>query len=478
MRSCDDSCDRRRRAAVVVTRHKAAPHPERRTMASTSSAVALPGVEDKLLALLRAELTGEEQRMFVEGFAAYLTHDARRDFVVDLDGSREWLGFSTKANAKKAVVKHLKEGTHFKVLLIQVDEQNGRGGHNKEQVLLTVHGFKQLCMAANTDKARKVRDYYIAMEEVMFEYTKRKMELQAAALAIHAAEASEAKQHAEDAKQQAEDAKQIAASQAVELERYRSKTYEEVPKLEEAYVFKDFAHLHVDIFKTGIAGTATSDSKKREQNLNTALAAGGKMINVIKAHSAAVAEKVWQVTLKRYHYHGEHYQCRLEHLVNTMDAVCTMVDTLSSTYEHITRGEMLAHLVAKLTAVMGASDQGAPPTDGASVVDDEVVKTVPYEHQFMKHLVLTTRMQVGDAVVKLKLDDMFQSFQTWMKDAHKAVSYETTTIKFGHKLTQLVRNEDKSTGFVGLTKKREGKGVFYKLDIAALANELAEEMRG
>ncbi len=29
-----------------------------------------------------------------------------------------------------------------------------RGGHNKEEIILTVHGFKQLCMAANTDKAR------------------------------------------------------------------------------------------------------------------------------------------------------------------------------------------------------------------------------------------------------------------------------------------------------------------------------------
>ena len=102
--------------------------------------------------------------MFVEGFAAYLKHDARRDFVVDLDGSREWLGFSSKGNAKKAVVKHLKEGTHNTASLIQLDKRDG--GQNKEQVLLTVHGFKQLCMVANTDKARKVRDYYIAMEEV------------------------------------------------------------------------------------------------------------------------------------------------------------------------------------------------------------------------------------------------------------------------------------------------------------------------
>jgi hypothetical protein len=51
------------------------------------------------------------------------------------------------------------------ILLLRSEEQNSdpRRGHNKEEILLTVHGFKQLCMAANTDKARRVRDYYISM---------------------------------------------------------------------------------------------------------------------------------------------------------------------------------------------------------------------------------------------------------------------------------------------------------------------------
>ena len=41
------------------------------------------------------------------------------------------------------------------------------GGRPSQHIIMTEHGFEQLCMAANTDKARRVRDYYIAMEEVM-----------------------------------------------------------------------------------------------------------------------------------------------------------------------------------------------------------------------------------------------------------------------------------------------------------------------
>ena len=321
-------------------------------MASPSSAVALPGVEDELLAMLRAELTGEEQCMFVDGFAAYLKHDARRDFVIDLDGSREWLGFSTKANAKKAVVKHLKEGVHF----IHVDECTEVSLDRTKNVLLTVHGFKQLCMAANTDKARKVRDYYIAMEEVMFEYTRCKMTQHEAALAM-------ATQQLAIKDTEASEAKQLAATQAAELERYRAKTYEEVPKLDKCYVHKEASELDSDRHKIGKA----IDETKREATFSTALAQGGKMLHAVDTHNAVIVEKVIQVVMKRYHYVKEHYQCRTEHSINMIDAVCTMIDTLASCYEHITREDMFGHLVDNIMAKVDDDGLGEPVSDD----DDE-----------------------------------------------------------------------------------------------------------
>ena len=48
-----------------------------------------------------------------------------------------------------------------------------------------------MCLALCTDKARKVRDYYIAMEEVMFDYTRCKMAVKDAE---HAAELAAATQ--------------------------------------------------------------------------------------------------------------------------------------------------------------------------------------------------------------------------------------------------------------------------------------------
>ncbi|PNG85898.1 hypothetical protein TSOC_015326, partial [Tetrabaena socialis] len=134
---------------------------------------------NELLDILRSELTGHEQQLFITGFAAYLQYDSRKDFVINLDEVYTWLGFTRKDSVKKLYTKHLTENVHYQVfrqlaenplggqfLLRPKAEQKDehRGGSNKEHILMTIHGFKQLCMAANTDKGRRVREYYISME--------------------------------------------------------------------------------------------------------------------------------------------------------------------------------------------------------------------------------------------------------------------------------------------------------------------------
>lgn len=58
----------------------------------------------------------------------------------------------------------LKENRHF-ALLPQKGEQTGRGGHNRTDYILTLHGAMHVAMASNTDKAYEVRDYFIECEE-------------------------------------------------------------------------------------------------------------------------------------------------------------------------------------------------------------------------------------------------------------------------------------------------------------------------
>jgi hypothetical protein len=136
-------------------------------MATTSVATDHLQGDDELLVLLKSELGGVEQQLFVDGFRAYMQYDARKDFVVILDNVYEWLGFTRKDSAKKVVHKHLTDGVHFTTEVSasrQLAECTEDTLDRTQTVVMTVHGFKQLCMVANTDKSRRIRDYYIAME--------------------------------------------------------------------------------------------------------------------------------------------------------------------------------------------------------------------------------------------------------------------------------------------------------------------------
>ena len=147
----------------------------------------LATTEDRLLALLKAKLTGEEQQQFIAGFSRFLNNNPITDFVVDFDFAVEWLGISTKGNAKRILVGCLIEGEDYESTAVQpsnllianegqVPNQVGRNlggaGLNKETIMLTVNGFKTFCMAAGTEKAKRVRLYYVAIEGVMFEVTR------------------------------------------------------------------------------------------------------------------------------------------------------------------------------------------------------------------------------------------------------------------------------------------------------------------
>ena len=62
----------------------------------------------------------------------------------------------------------------YKFLLYQQVKQTNqtKGGHNKETFMLNVETFKKFCLKAGTKKADEIHDYFIKLENIMFEITK------------------------------------------------------------------------------------------------------------------------------------------------------------------------------------------------------------------------------------------------------------------------------------------------------------------
>jgi len=128
--------------------------------------------QGKLLNKIKESFTDNQQQMFVASFYCYLNCNKNTDFIIDLDKVWGWMGFSHKDKAKRLLEKSFTLDIDYKCLLTPKGEQKkgtGRGGHNKEIIMMTVKTFKSLCLKADTKKADEIHEYYMKLEEILQE---------------------------------------------------------------------------------------------------------------------------------------------------------------------------------------------------------------------------------------------------------------------------------------------------------------------
>jgi len=127
-------------------------------------------VPEQFISFIKENLDNDELLIFANSFFMYLKYDQTNDFVIDFDNVWKFIGFSTKANSKKLLNKHLQENIDYKIVFIQLDENLKLGGRPNETIMLNVRAFKKLCLKANTSKSDEIHDYYIKLEELNFKY--------------------------------------------------------------------------------------------------------------------------------------------------------------------------------------------------------------------------------------------------------------------------------------------------------------------
>jgi hypothetical protein len=115
---------------------------------------------------LRNALPSAEYQLFIDHFHMYLMAKPG-DLVVDLDDVREWIGYAYKHHAKRDIIKNI-DTTNYSIT--KNVRGGGRGGHNMEKIMLSVRGFKQLCLLAGTTKGIGVRNYYNDMVSALLPY--------------------------------------------------------------------------------------------------------------------------------------------------------------------------------------------------------------------------------------------------------------------------------------------------------------------
>ncbi len=133
---------------------------------------------NKFIEKIKTSFNDNQQNLFVGSFYCYLNYTSKNDFVINFDDVWKWLGYTRKDSAKKLLDKHFIKDIDYKEFVNdsfppptcggkQNDET--RGGSNKEIIMLNIKTFKKLCLKANTDKADQIHEYFIKLEEVLQE---------------------------------------------------------------------------------------------------------------------------------------------------------------------------------------------------------------------------------------------------------------------------------------------------------------------
>jgi hypothetical protein len=161
--------------------------------------------------------------------------------------------------------------------------------------------------------------------------------------------------------------RQIEAAEA-ELVHLKTKTYEEIPKMDNVYVCKEAAQVGTDVHKIGKA----INPKVREATFNTGSAQGCRMIYTRPTHNAKLVEDIMRDVMKRYHIGGlggtEHYNNNTDHSIDVIDIACVMTDTLASSFEYMKRCELINVIINKLQDELAPRTSG---TSGARVLDND-----------------------------------------------------------------------------------------------------------
>jgi len=128
----------------------------------------------KLIDKVKQTFTIFEQQLFSILFYEHVNNYSKTDFIIDIDNIWEWIGFGQKANAKRLLEKNFNINIDYKIFNSPPNESKTekRGGHNKELILLNIDTFKRFCLKAGTKKTDEIHEYFIKLENIMFEVIK------------------------------------------------------------------------------------------------------------------------------------------------------------------------------------------------------------------------------------------------------------------------------------------------------------------
>ena len=135
------------------------------------------GLQTKIVDKLNETFSEQEQHWYVANLYMYMNYHATNDYPINLDDVFKMIGFANKGNAMKTIKSNFVENEDYKTSLLP-KEKSSWGGSGKEEIMLNIDTFKNLCMIAKTDKGKEIRKYYVKLENIYNEIIKEEIQEQ------------------------------------------------------------------------------------------------------------------------------------------------------------------------------------------------------------------------------------------------------------------------------------------------------------
>jgi len=300
--------------------------------------------DDKLLNLIKSNFNENDMELFKLNYKFYIANKNNIDeFIVDFNEVYKWIGFTRKDNAKRLLESKNSENKKIfeinKDYIIKMNENTFPlervkvNGRPIEIILLTINCFKKFCLKASTDKADKIYDYYIKMEDIITKYIENKNN----EILYETNQILELKnQEFENNKMLLEDTLTKLHLKNQEIDTFKNRKYEEIQKTKNVYIFSCDKP---NIYKIG----KSKDVEQRKKQLQTA-----NVDTIIIHHTRPTSddyllELIVHSILDQYRCksNGEHFTANLDYMIMVIDMAEIFFDTLRSTYEYITKEEFL-----------------------------------------------------------------------------------------------------------------------------------------
>lgn len=132
-------------------------------------------IESKLVEALNKEFKDDEQRWYIANLYVYMNYHPTKDFPINLEHVYKMIGFANKGNAMKTIKRNFIDGEDYKTSFFRSENRKKDGGKDNKNVMLNTDTFKHLCMLAKTENGKKIRKYYVKLENIYNELMKEEM---------------------------------------------------------------------------------------------------------------------------------------------------------------------------------------------------------------------------------------------------------------------------------------------------------------